>query len=545
MRSWPGHIALGLLALCFSTGALALPDLVISSIHIEPSEPRVGQIIVIRATIANRGSSPVQSPFFVRFLVDGREVTLRPISDIISPGRTSEVSAEWPATIGSHVVSVEADPPVGQIDESNEKNNLATHHITVSLSPEALAAIGSLKVAVGPFEDSTGSGLLRLGEGIADALIARLTEAGIRVLPRSEMESVLRQRSLDPTVIAHAVLAGQLLGADVLIAGTANELSVLDSTFQLGFVSVKGAAVGMHLSADILDVQTMEPLGHVIAEGHDEGMTGFSLNLGGLLGLLPSGTPSMCNAGLQVEKSWFNVGEVIPMTYSNSGAPAWFGMEIVRANSSFVRWLGWQYVDTGRCGIWYWDQRDLGGSHVASAVYSARIWDGVSYVAETSFQVRPGVSLTASSVAEITVGSEPFERTVAGGALHLTMDRLVLEILTSLETISPMVREQRALTESEEFPAYVRVGQIAALLPDGRVAINIGALSGVSLGDSFDVLEAENVIIDPASLEIVGYERVRTKGGLIVNEVRDRVSFGVLTSDCAPAVGDIVGWPEH
>jgi len=50
------------------------------------------------------------------------------------------------------------------------------------------------------------------------------------------------------------------------------------------------------------------------------------------------------------------------------------------------------------------------------------------------------------------------------------------------------------------------------------------------------------VVVDPQSLEILDYDILGVKGELVVTEVRDRVSFGVLTSDFEPVIGDIVRW---
>jgi hypothetical protein len=90
--------------------------------------------------------------------------------------------------------------------------------------------------------------------------------------------------------------------------------------------------------------------------------------------------------------------------------------------------------------------------------------------------------------------------------------------------------------------AYAREGQVASVLPDGRIAINIGASSGVAHGDVFEVFDVASVIVDPQSHDILGYDILGIKGEILITEVRERVSYGVLTSEFEPAIGDIVRW---
>jgi len=101
---------------------------------------------------------------------------------------------------------------------------------------------------------------------------------------------------------------------------------------------------------------------------------------------------------------------------------------------------------------------------------------------------------------------------------------------------------QRGFTEPL---THTSEGQIAAILPDGRIAINIGASSGVAHDDFFEVLDVVNVIVDPQSLEILDYDMLGVRGEIMITEVRDRVSFGVLTSDFEPIIGDIVRRLSH
>jgi len=455
------------------------------------------------------------------------------------------VSAEWLAAAGSHTLSVEVDPSIGRIEESDETNNTEIRILNVSLSAEAEAAIGSLKIVVAPFEDLAVSGFVRVGQGVADKLVERLVEAGVRVLERSELEAIMQERALNPSLTTDVAMAGQLLGADLLIAGSVTDVSVISSTLQLGFLSFSGAEVDVSLSARLIDVYSSRIMNIVPADGHAEGTTSFSIDLTGFLSLLRADSSEICGGGLQIVRSWYNVGESIPIGYRNPGVSEWFSIEITTGTGSFVKWLGWQYTGTDDCAVWYWDQLNIAGLQVSPGVYSARLWDGIAYVAEVGFQIRPGVSLTAPPVSEITVGTAQFEETVVGSALNSAVDNLANGLIGELEEVSPTLREQRASAGFAQPLARTVEGQIAAILPDGRIAINIGASSGVAHGDFFEVLDVVNVIVDPQSLEILDYDILGVRGEIVITEVRDRVSFGVLTSDFEPIIGDIVRWLSH
>ena len=534
--------AIALLLGFISIGASALPDLVVSEINLDPSHPQAGQVVFIEVTISNYGPSTAENPFFVRFSSDDREFATQSIVGGIDAGESKRVAVEWLAFAGLHSLSVEVDPSVGRIDELNEDNNTETRLVTVALDPEAEAAIGLLKVVVGPFEDLTGSGFLHVGEGVADKLIEHLVGAGVRVLERSELETIMQERALNPSLTSDVAMAGQLLGADVLIAGSVTDLAVREASLHLGFLSVSGAEVDVYLSSRLINIYTSEIMDIVPAEGHGEGTTGFSINLGGFLSTLGTNSPDICDGGLQTVQSWYNVGEAVPIGYRNLGVPGWFSIEITTGIGSFVRLLGWQYIGTNDCDIWYWDQLDVPGFQMSPGIYSAKIWNGTSYIAEVSFQIRPGVSLTALPITEITVGTEQFEETVVASALNSAVDDLTSGLLVALEDISPILTEQRAFSQFVEPIAHTREGQIAAVLPDGRIAINIGASSGVTQGEFFEVLDVINVVVDPQSHEILNYDALGTKGEIVITEVRDRVSFGIMTSEFEPIIGDVVRW---
>jgi len=514
--------------------ASALPDLIIAEINIEPSHPQAGDSVFIEVTIANDGRDEVMKPFFVHFFMDGQEMAIQSVLGGIPSGGTKRVAVEWLALAGLHSLTVKVDMPTARIEESDDSNNVETRVVAVILNAEVAAAIETLKVVVAPFADLTGSGFLH-------KLIDRFLGMGIRVIDHSELESIMQARSLNPYLTSDMALAARLLGADILVSGLVSGVDVREASLKLGFLSISSAEANVQLSASLVNVHTAELIGSVPAEGYAEGSAGLSLDLTGLLGTVESDSDVLCGGGLQTARSWYSVGEAVPLAYRNPGSPEWFSIEIATSVGSFVRWLGWQYIGTNDCSVWYWDQFDATQLQMNPGVYTAKLWNGIAYVANVTFQVRPGISLSALPATKITVGTAQFEDTVVGSALNLAVDNLAAGLLNEFEAISPVLAGQSASFAGYSSPP-MREGQIATILPDGRVAINIGASAGVALGELFEVLEVANVVVDPQTLEILDYDILGTKGQIVISEVRDRVSYGTLASAFEPVIGDIVRW---
>jgi len=523
---------------------LALPDLVVSQIDIVPTSPVAGTPVTFVVTIENIGSSDVKGMFRVVFKLDGLQIDALSIPSGLAGGTAQSLSIPWTAKVGPHVFSVEVDAPFDRIKETDEGNNTEVFLFTVPLSEQAAEMLESLKIAVARFEDLSGSALVNVGGGVTDKLIERLVSVGLHVLERSEFEAVMQERSFNPTFTGDVSAAGRLLGADLLIVGSVTDVDVQEMSISFGFLNFnsrfKSAAVDVAVTARLVNTRTSEIISTFSAEGHDEGTTGFSIDFGRLLPFLQSGSPNLCVGGFVTDRPWHYVGETVPFGYRNPGMSGWFGVEIYTGGGAFVRWLGWRFVNAGDCSTWVWDQKNTSSVQMNPGVYTAKLWNGTSYIATADFQIRPGVSLSAPPVDEITVGSARFDDTVVGSALNKTLDQLVSSVLQAVEDVAPLLAEQESLPAAVLVAPRVREGQIAAILPDGRFAINLGASSGVTKGDFFEVLAVENVIVDPQTHEILAYDVLTVKGEIVVTEVRDRVSYTVPTSKFAPGIGDIV-----
>jgi len=142
---------------------------------------------------------------------------------------------------------------------------------------------------------------------------------------------------------------------------------------------------------------------------------------------------------------------------------------------------------------------------------------------------------------EITVGSGQFDETIVGKATNNALDRLVSQLIAGMENAAPAVLAARGSSAARTSAAVAaHEGQVAAILSDGRIAVNIGADAGVHKGDFFQVLETVSLVVDPVTGEILSYDVIGVKGEIVITDVRDRVSYAVPTSVFEPLIGDIV-----
>ena len=547
-RAIPILIVLMVSAISFT--AVALPDLVVTGIDGIPPDAVAGTSITLLVTIENVGTTGTNGPFFVRIEVDGHDVDIIAVPGGLDRHARETLSIPWIVQVGEHVLTVVADGHE-HIIESDEDNNVASVPVIGGLSEATAGALEPLKIVVTRFEDLSGSGFVNVGAGAADKLMARLVGVGLRVLERNELEALMQEHRLNPSNPSDVSTAGRMLGADILIAGAVTGVDVQETSISLGFVSHTSAAVDVTVSTRIVDVATSQILSAFSTQGHDEGSIGFSLDFGTFLSFLQSPEPSLCAGGFLTDRPWYNIGESVAFGYRNPGVGKWFGVEIYNASGTFIEWLGWEFIDTGNCDTWAWDQKNAGGLQMSPGVYSAKLWDGTSYLATLTFQIRPGVSTSLPQVDEITVGSSQFDQTLVGSALDRALDETLGILIEELERVAVDFDDRLEDTVAGEMaatlgsPGPALTGQIAAVLPDGRIAINVGASGGTARGDVFEVLEVANIITDPQTHEILDYEVLGLKGEIVVTEVRERVSYAVQTSDFEPAIGDIVRWIGH
>jgi len=511
-----------LLVLLIHMPLAAASDLVIADLTIEPQDPFAGSRLEFSAVIENRGDDRATAQFFVLFEIDGQFHESVAVNGGIRSEKAATVTSSWIAEAGDHVVEVFVDHPLDRVAEEDESNNSLLIEISIPWPDDVAQRIGGLKIAVGRFEDHSGSGWVNVGDGVADKLGQRLDEAGIRTVQHDEYTERMQQEGLNPFSSADAEAGARLLGADLLLTGSVEDLVTEEFSMSLGPLSLGHGAAEATVCAEIHDLSSPEPIVSLAASGRSEGTTEFSIDLGDLLA--SASALNLCSGGLRTDRDAYRAGESVSIGYLNPGAADWLGVQIYTTTGTFLRWLGWQYVESLGCEQWFWDQRDSFGIQVDPGVYVAKLWDGATHVATVNVQIQPGWSLFPL-FEEITVGSAQFDESLVGMAIDQAVDRLVADLVASLEARAPFMTASQVLEAGEAEGAFQLTGQVAAILPDGRIAINVGDASGVVRGDFFEV-------VDPADLDV--------RGEIVIVEVRESISYAIATSSFEASIGDIV-----
>jgi hypothetical protein len=127
------------LALLGSAGAwaqqLEAPDLVITSVRLDPAFPAPGSSVQVIATVTNQGTRTTNDVFALEFKADRVQIGVRFLADL-APGQALEVPVTWEAKPGETVFRITVDPfrTVSELDESNNTLykivNATTHEFT-------------------------------------------------------------------------------------------------------------------------------------------------------------------------------------------------------------------------------------------------------------------------------------------------------------------------------------------------------------------------------------------------------------------------------
>ncbi|MEM7351250.1 MAG: CARDB domain-containing protein, partial [Acidobacteriota bacterium] len=135
--------------------AFRLPDLVFQApISVEPLEPRDGEAVTIRATVANAGSLPTE-PVQTK-LYEGDPPTGSPVAEAtlaaLQPGESTLLTLVWDSTdqLGSRLLTLQLDSE-NVVREIDEAGNTATVEVVVQAAPEGVdLAIASSEITVIP-----------------------------------------------------------------------------------------------------------------------------------------------------------------------------------------------------------------------------------------------------------------------------------------------------------------------------------------------------------------------------------------------------------
>jgi hypothetical protein len=443
----------------------------------------------------------------------------------------SQVHAMPEMPLSQSVVTVTA--VVGNAgDETNDTESLAV------LVP-ALDGV-SPRVAVTEFDDQSRMRLANLGAGVADKLADQLAAGGARVVGRGEIEALMQEEGLDPTSLGDLSRAARELGVDLLVTGTIEDVVADAMTLDLGLVRLTSAEARVNATVRMIDPSTDAVAVVASASGSGRGTTGLSVYLGGFFS--PSPSCDACGGGLRPERAAFAESELVSFGYVNPSTSGWFGLEVYGSDGTFLRWLGWRFVARDACKTWFWDQRNALGASVGAGIYVARLRDGDTHTETVTFQIRPGLTVSLPSLDQVTVGTSAFDGDIVGVAIDDVVGQLAKSLLPAImahrspSAAAPLAAAAPTTTEE----ASTLLGQVASVLPDGRIAVNVGSSNGVAVGDRFEVLAVDHLVFHPETLAIVAYNVLAAKGEIRIVEVRERVSYGVCQSAFEPLVGDLI-----
>lgn len=112
-------------------GQSGLPDLIVKSIRVSPSDLEEGQAALIRAIIVNQGQGDAVDTFDIVLELDGQELATRSFFGL-RKDKSSEIQIPWKALVGPHTLTVSVDAPFSRVRESSETNNKFSLQFTVS-----------------------------------------------------------------------------------------------------------------------------------------------------------------------------------------------------------------------------------------------------------------------------------------------------------------------------------------------------------------------------------------------------------------------------
>jgi len=137
----------------------SLPDVVVDTVSLSPSNPSVGQAVTFSAVVRNAGtaSTPSGVVIGVGYRIDGAQVSWGVVNGPLAPGASVTVGTHaggaWTATAGTHTLMAVADD-VNRFAESNEGNN--TRSISFTVSSNALPDVVVDTVSLSPSNPSAG-----------------------------------------------------------------------------------------------------------------------------------------------------------------------------------------------------------------------------------------------------------------------------------------------------------------------------------------------------------------------------------------------------
>lgn len=404
---------------------------------------------------------------------------------------------------------------------------------------------GDITIAVTSFQNNSNSSLINVGNGAADLLIGKLVESGFNVVERTEIDSILLERDLNPAIPSDITKASLYAGADLLLRGSINRLDISKTKVSLGFLTVSGANVSINLSFRLISPYTTQVMAGDTVEAEGSGQTGFSFDIGQLINMSSSAISNVCMgpAGvLRSDRSTYYQGQSPNFGFRDTIPGSWRELRITGPSCpGWSCWLGWQFSNQGTCAccaIWSWTSPSL-----SPGTYTAREW---TTGATTTFTVTAGTG-PPGLMSEFTVGTKQFMDTIAGQVLEKGLDKVVTKLSAILPQIASQIISQREAYQGEEKEGPSEALKCTVLdVEDSTVLIGgingtCGKKAGVKKNDLFSVYTAKQVI-DPNSgelIEVIPLED-QPKGTIIVTQVFDSVSRAQKIGTFNIQQGDLV-----
>ncbi len=274
-------------------------------------------------------------------------------------------------------------------------------------------------VAVLPFIDEAGTGLIGVGMGLGRMLAQELSAAGYRVISPDGLKAFLDQNGIQPSPAAWRG-AALSLGAEYLVQGRVEDFHASSISIALVFVTMRGASVEVELGATVEDLRGGTSR-EVRARAEASGPVSLELNL-----YFPT---DVCWGGFRTDKAVYYPGEAVLLGYRDPSPPNSFYVVIHPAGSPSPSWTSpiRSSSPSDPCVTWTWDQT-FGSNQAAPGEYTAELYNALlpTPIANRAF------TISATAAAELVVGSGAFQEAPWGKAVADAMAELVKGILDLL-----------------------------------------------------------------------------------------------------------------
>ncbi len=294
-------------------------------------------------------------------------------------------------------------------------------------SPQGLVPEGRPVLAVAPFVDASGSGLLSVEGGLADMLEGKLQQAGYQVLPPQALASWLAGQGIWDRTPAAFAQAAAAMGADYLLLGTLEALHTTRVSLSLGFFTVEGVSATARVSLAVYAPATGDQLARLEAEGTGRGEATASFRF---FFSLPW---DVCLGGLRTSKFTYLYGEPVVIGYLDPTPPGTFYVTVQGAMPPSPVWLSPNQSSSAAdpCVSWTWNQW-FGATHADPGLYTVSLYQVGNPVpiATANFQISPE---PAGWSVELQVGTPEFSGTAWNQAISAALDELVSGLPTVWE----------------------------------------------------------------------------------------------------------------